>query len=263
MVMEGTELLASSSRTGFGIWRPFGGTDGMMKGKWTMIEDSSWNKSENFDKVRTRVYTTELKTAENDVIIEVKQSLCPMSKVPLMHSDVEYRFKPDGEILVTTVSKVREGAAWLPRFGFELQLTGNQDYMTYYAKGPEENYIDLCHNVKKGLFCCKVDEDYVPKAFPQEQGNHIGARFVKIADDKGRGILFSALGDEEFHFRATHFALDDINRARHQCDLIKQDVTYMRIDYKVSGVGAYSLLDKYKLMEKEIAFRFSMKPFRE
>ena len=71
MVMEGTELLASSSRTGFGIWRPFGGTDGMMKGKWTMIEDSSWNKSENFDKVRTRVYTTELKTVENNVIIEV------------------------------------------------------------------------------------------------------------------------------------------------------------------------------------------------
>lgn len=263
LVIDGTELLASSSRTGFGIWRPFGGTDGMMKGKWTMIGDSSWNKSENFDKVGMRVYTTALNHIENDVILEVKQSLCPMSKVPLMYSDVEYRFKPDGEIMVTTVSKVREDAAWLPRFGFELQLAGNQDYMTYYAKGPEENYIDLCHNVKKGLFRSKVDEDYVPKAFPQEQGNHTGARFVEIADDKGRGILISALDDGEFQFKATHFALDDINRARHQCDLIKQDVTYLRIDYKVSGVGAYSLLDKYKLMEKEIAFRFSMKPFRK
>ena len=57
--------------------------------------------------------------------------------------------------------------------------------------------------------------------------------------------------------------LEDINQARHYCDLTKQDVTYLRIDYKVSGVGAYSLLDKYKLLEKEISFRFSMRPFTE
>ena len=85
-----------------------------------------------------------------------------------MHSEVTYCIRPDGEIVVTTVSRVRQDAAWLPRFGFELQLTGDMDYVTYYAKGPEENYIDLCHNVKKGLFSTKVDQDYVPKAFPQD-----------------------------------------------------------------------------------------------
>ena len=71
------------------------------------------------------------------------------------------------------------------------------------------------------------------------------------------------MGGQEFHFKATHFERNDINEARHQCDLIKRDITYLRIDYKVSGVGAYSLLDKYKLMEKEIVFNFSMKPFAE
>jgi hypothetical protein len=44
---DGVSLL--KNRTRFGIWRPFGGTDGLVKGKWTMIEDSSWNKSENYD----------------------------------------------------------------------------------------------------------------------------------------------------------------------------------------------------------------------
>ena len=101
------------------------------------------------------------------------------------------------------------------------------------------------------------------KAFPQEQGNHAGTRFVKLADENGRGIMVRALEDEAFYFRATHYALEDINQARHYCDLTKQDVTYLRIDYKVSGVGAYSLLDKYKLLEKEISFRFSMRPFTE
>ena len=263
MNYKGVEMLNLSSRTGFGIWRPFGGTDGMMKGKWTMIEDSSWNKSENYDKVQTRVYSTECKREEDVVRIEVKQSLCPMSKMPLMHSDVTYDIKPDGEIVVATESKVREDAAWLPRFGFEVELPGDKELVTYYGKGPEENYIDLCHNVRTGLFEHQVDKDYVEKAFPQEQGNHTDTRFVKLADRSGCGIMFRALEDEKFYFRATHHALKDINRARHYCDLTQKDVTYLRVDYKVSGVGAYSLLDKYKLLEKEIYFRFSMKPFTE
>ena len=260
---NGAEVLAAGSRTGFGIWRPFGGTDGMMQGKWTMIEDSSWNKSENYDKVQTRVYRTAWKHVGDAVRLEVKQSLCPMSKVPLMHSDITYDIKPDGEIIVTTASKVRQDAAWLPRFGFEIELSGDKELVTYYGKGPEENYIDMCHNVRTGLFEHRVDQDYVPKAFPQEQGNHTGTRFVKLADENGRGIMVRALEDEAFYFRATHYALEDINQARHYCDLTKQDVTYLRIDYKVSGVGAYSLLDKYKLLEKEISFRFSMRPFTE
>lgn len=263
MKKNGVEYLKAGSRTCFGIWRPFGGTDGMMKGKWTMIEDSSWNKSENYDKVQTRVYHAAWKREEKGVRIEVKQSLCPMSKVPLIYSDITYDIKPDGEILVTTSSRVRQDAAWLPRFGFEIELAGDKEFVTYYGKGPEENYIDMCHNVRTGLFEHQVDRDYVPKAFPQEQGNHAGTRFVKIVDEQGHGILFGAIEDETFHFRATHYALEDINQARHYCDLLKQDTTYLRIDYKVSGVGAYSLLDKYKLSEKEINFRFSMKPFTE
>lgn len=124
---------------------------------------------------------------ESGVRIEVKQSLCPMSKVPLVHSYITYDIRPDGEILVTTSSKVREDAMWLPRFGFEIELPGDKDYVTYYGKGPEENYIDLCHNVRMGLFEHQVDQDYVQKAFPQEQGNHTDTHFVKVSDKKGRG----------------------------------------------------------------------------
>ena len=162
---------------------------------------------------------------EDTVRIKVRQSLCPMSKMPLMHSDVTYDIKPDGEILVTTTSKVRKDAAWLPRFGFEMELPGDKELVTYYGKGPEENYIDLCHNVRTGLFEHQVDQDYVPKAFPQEQGNHTDTRFVKLSDRRGCGILFRALEDEKFYFRATHYVLEDINKARHYCDLTKQDTT--------------------------------------
>ena len=258
MEKDGISLL--KNRTRFGIWRPFGGTDGLIKGKWTMIEDSSWNKSENYDKVNTRVYFSDVTEDEGSVVIAVKQSLSPLSKMPLVHMDAEYRIFSNGEIEVSTVNHVRKDAAFLPRFGFEIELDGSADILQYYGKGPEENYPDVCHHVRKGLFETEIDKDYVEKAFPQEQGNHTDTEFLKVESDQG-GFLFASDKDSPFCFRATHHSIDEINRARHYCELKNKDTSYVRIDYKVSGVGSYSLQDKYKFLEKDFVFRFYMKPF--
>ena len=255
---NGVSLL--KNRTNFGIWRPFGGTDGLIKGKWTMIEDSSWNKSENYDKVSTRVYSSEFTKDGDSIVISVKQSLCPLSKMPLIHMDVTYRISSDGTIEVTSVNRVRKDAAFLPRFGFELELDGSMEHLQYYGNGPEENYPDICHHVRKGLFETEIDGDYVEKTFPQEQGNHMMTEFLKISDDRC-GILFSSDENMPFHFRATHHSIEEVNKARHYRELKNKDISYLRIDYKVSGVGSYSLQEKYKFLEKDFVFRFYMKPF--
>jgi beta-galactosidase len=225
-----------------------------------MIEDSSWNKSENYDKVTTRVYSSSVTEDDGTVVITVKQSLSPLSKMPLIHMDAEYRIFSGGEIEVSTVNHVRKDATFLPRFGFELELDGSAEHLQYYGNGPEENYPDIGHHVKKGLFETEIDEDYVKKAFPQEQGNHTETEFLKVENNQG-GILFTSDKNSPFCFRATHHSIDEINRARHYCELKNKEISYLRIDYKVSGVGSYSLQEKYKFLEKNFDFRFYMKPF--
>ena len=258
MERDGVSFL--KSRTRFGIWRPFGGTDVMIKGKWTMIEDSSWNRSENYDKVSVRVYDSEIKREDNVAVILVRQSLCPISKMPLIYMDAEYRIHADGGIEVRTVNRVRRDAAFLPRFGFELELDGDLERLQYYGRGPEENYPDLCHHVRKGLFDTKIDGDYVEKAFPQEQGNHMDVNFLKIYGERG-GFLFASDEASAFQFRATHHGTAEINNARHYCELKKKDISFLRIDYHVSGVGSSGLQEKYKFLEKDFSFRFYIKPF--
>ena len=258
MEKDGVSLL--KNRTKFGIWRAFGGTDGLIKGKWTMIEDSSWNKSENYDKVSTRVYSSEITENGDSAVISVKQSLCPLSKMPLIHMDVTYRIHASGAVEVTSVNRVRKDAAFLPRFGFEMELDGSASHLRYYGNGPDESYPDICHHVRKGLFETEIDGDYVEKAFPQEQGNHTKTEFLEIGDGR-RGFLFTADENAPFHFRATHRSVEAVNRARHYCELKDKDTSYLRIDYKVSGVGSYSLQEKYKFLEKDFVFRFYMKPF--
>lgn len=163
--------------------------------------------------------------------------------------------------MVESKSKVREDATWLPRFGFEFELPVENKTTMYYGMGPDENYIDLCHNAKMGLYKCEVDTDYVPKIFPQEQGNHTKVKFLKMYDNKGRGLMFTAAEDKDFNFRASRYDINDYKNARHPEDLPLSDRVFVRIDYKVSGVGSQGLQDKYKLSEKEIEFAFSIKPF--
>ena len=114
--------------------------------------------------------------------------------------------------------------------------------------------------VRKGLFETEIDGDYVEKAFPQEQGNHTGTEFLRIGDDCG-GFLFTSDENTQFQFRATHHSIEAINAARHYCELKNRDTSYLRVDYKVSGVGSHSSKEKYKFLEKDFGFRFYMKPF--
>ena len=257
---NGVEMLAG--RTQVGIWRAGADGDKNIKHTWTMTADSTWNKSENYNKAQARVYNAEAcKVGADKVIISVSQSICPISKVPLIRSVISYTIEGDGEILVQSKSKVRADATWLPRFGFEFEMPAENQYLTYYGKGPDENYIDLCHHVKTGLFKSKVDSEYVPNVVPQEQGNHTGTKYTNVYDNKGRGLRFTAYEGNTFEFRASRYRNEDIDRAKHINELAPSNKTFVRIDYKVSGIGSTMLLDKYKLAEKEIVFAFSVMPF--
>ncbi len=257
---NGVEML--SNRTSLGIWRAYADGDNGMKHTWTMTADSTWNKSENYNKIQVKVYDVNAEIiGGNMAVITARQSLCPISKVPLVQSDITYTIKGDGEIFVKSSSTIREDATWLPRFGFEFEMPADNEYITYYGKGPDENYIDLCHHVKTGLYKCVADSEYVPNVVPQEQGNHAGAKYLCVSDNKGRGLIFNASKDNAFEFRVSRYRNEDINKARHLNELVKSDITYVRIDYKVSGIGSTMLLEKYKLNEKKIKFDFSVIPF--
>ncbi|MBQ8588299.1 MAG: DUF4981 domain-containing protein, partial [Clostridia bacterium] len=256
---NGAEMLSGCTK--LGIWRPLADGDNIVKHTWTMTVDSSWNKSENYDKVSPRVYDVLSEIcADGAITIKVSQSLCPVSKQPLVLSDIIYTVLPSGEIKVDSISKVREDASWLPRFGFEFELLPQNRYFEYYGMGPDENYIDLCHHASMGLYKAEADGDYVPNLVPQEQGNHTGTQYLLVCDNKGRGISFNSENDKPFEFRVSKYTNKDIDMARHPDELVSADKTFVIIDYKVSGVGSTMLLDKYKLSEKQIKFGFSFKP---
>ena len=63
-----------------------------------------------------------------------------------------------------------------------------------------------------------------------------------------------------FEINVSHYNSKSLTEALHIDELKEDDATYIRIDYKNSGIGSHScgpeLMEKYRLSEKQIDFEF-------
>ena len=142
-------------------------------------------------------------------------------------------------------------------------LAEGNEYIEYFGMGEHENYVDICHHAKMGLYKSTVTDQYVPYVRPQEHGNHTKTKMLKITNDIGVGLEFTG---DCFEFNASHFDTYDLEAAEHTNELLEMDETLLRIDYKVGGIGSGScgpqLAEKYQLNDKEIKFEFAFKPVK-
>ncbi len=211
---------------------------------------SEW-QGENLDCTFEKVYDCRIEAGE----IVVCGSLAGVSRAPYFRYTMRVCIRTDGQIDFDLQGKVREDAIWLPRLGFEMILPKEQPF-TYYGRGPEESYVDLCHVGKMGLYCSSPAEEYVDYVVPQEHGNHTDSKMLSIGK-----MLFTS--EKGFEFSALPYSAAQLYQAKHGSELCLDGNTHLRIDYKVSGIGSHScgpeLAEQYRLKEKDICFSFSMR----
>jgi beta-galactosidase len=192
-------------------------------------------------------------------VIRVKASLSGISRAPLVRFDLIVKIYADGEIRFQLDGNVRPDAIWLPRFGYEFTLPGDYRHFSYFGNGPFESYRDMRHAGMVGLHCSNVDAEYVPYVRPQEHGNHTDSRWLRIGK-----LEFAA--EDQFEINVSQYGTDTLTAANHTDELVADGNTHVRIDYKVSGLGSNScgpsLEKQYRLDEKEISFRFFIRPLR-
>ena len=187
--------------------------------------------------------------------ITVTGALAGVARLPIFKYMAEYEFFKDGEIKVTLNGKVRENLEiFLPRLGFEFTSPCPNDSFTYFGMGEGENYCDMHHHVRMGMYKSSAQKEYVNYVMPQEHGNHTRAKLLKM----GSGLTFFT--DGEFEFNVSQYTKEALTEAMHTDELYKNGFTNIRIDYKVSGIGSGScgpqILPKYCLTDKEIKFEF-------
>ncbi|HEY3415359.1 MAG TPA: glycoside hydrolase family 2 TIM barrel-domain containing protein, partial [Armatimonadota bacterium] len=140
-----------------------------------------------------------------------------------------------GEVQVDGAVLVGEILPPLPRIGLELVLPPAYHQLTWYGRGPQENYVDRKSAALVGQYSGTVAEQYVPYIKPGDCGGKEDVRWAALTDAAGNGLLVT--GNPPFHLDALHFSIDDLRQARHYYELTPRPEVYLHLDARHMGVG--------------------------
>jgi beta-galactosidase len=153
----------------------------------------------------------------------------------------EYIILGSGDLYIKcTFIPTVTGFAEIPRLGLQLRLPEKFNNISWFGRGPFENYEDRKYAAHVGLYSSTVDSLNHPYIRPQETGYRTDVRWLSITDDNDNGLLIT--GAPYLCFNANHFSLDDfengpVKEQKHSIDIKRHPWTALNIDYKQMGVG--------------------------
>jgi beta-galactosidase len=121
----------------------------------------------------------------------------------------------DGEVATYSPQTEEERRAQrrvleIPRIGVRFRLPATMDNVTYFGRGPEENYIDRWHGTTVGLYSTTAWEMYTPYVRPQENGHRTQVRWMSLSESGGRGLMVVS-DDGALEFNALRNSVEDFD----------------------------------------------------
>ncbi|MEG1617795.1 MAG: glycoside hydrolase family 2 TIM barrel-domain containing protein [Bacteroidales bacterium] len=184
--------------------------------------------------------------ATNEVLVK-----CSYTTGQQVEYGVEYRIFGDGTVAMTNSFTAKEKMEFVPRMGVKMQLPKRFDQLSYFGRGPWENYTDRKHSAFVGHYKQSVSEQYFGYVRPQENGHKSDVRAMKLTDSKHNGLII--VTDSLFGFNALHMTTADLDGNfrpgtfadpakknldfKHINDIKERDLTELHIDHIHSAVG--------------------------
>ena len=186
-----------------------------------------------------------------------------------------YTLTAEGEVIVRQQLATDKEAKIMPmfRYGMQLQMPKEFDAISYYGRGPVENYIDRNSSEFLGVYGGKVQDEYYPYVRPQESGNHTDVRWFRVMNAQGEGLEFYSNAPMEAS--ALKFLTEDLDDGltkdkkidRHSGDLIERPQTQVHIQKRQMGLGCVNSWGawprkEYMVDYKDYDFTFAIRPIK-
>ena len=183
-----------------------------------------------------------------------------------------YIINNEGAIQVTQKMEADKSAkiSDMFRFGMQIQMPEELEQISYYGRGPIENYSDRNNVTDLGKYTQTVDEQFYSYIRPQETGTKTDIRWWKQTNKGGNGLMFVA--DAPFSASALHYSIESLDDGRQKeqrhSELVPRiDYTNVCIDKVQMGLGCVNSwgalpLEKYRLHYGDYEFSFIMTPIQ-
>jgi beta-galactosidase len=173
--------------------------------------------------------------SSREVEIRVVDRISARGGLEGIDSEIVYRVYGDGRIRVENNVHAGERLPSLPRVGMEIVLPAGFETLTWYGRGPHENYVDRLHSALVGRYSSQVDDQFTPYVYTSESGGKEGVRWLALTNETGAGLLVTGLGP--LHIDALHYTIADLANSHHAYELTRRPETILHLDGAHMGVG--------------------------
>jgi len=207
----------------------------------------------------TQIRLTGFQYKEKDGFLQVETSLEAVTGETRVPYTVVYEVHPGGYVDVSACFIALESFK-LPRMGLRMMLNPAFDRLSWYGRGPMENYQDRKDCAFLGIYENMVDgmtEHYVRT---QTMGERTDTRWLRLATEDGHTVTFTA--DGSFDFSALHYTDEDLYLVKYGNDLdkIRRADVVLTLDCAQQGLGNGSCgpgpLPQYMIGPGEYSYRF-------
>ncbi|MBN2651806.1 MAG: DUF4981 domain-containing protein [Spirochaetales bacterium] len=176
-----------------------------------------------------------------------------------------YTIYPDGKIKTDYMFKTIR-AENIPRVGTSMKINPSLKNVSWYGRGPGENYVDRKSGSLIGIYRNTAEKMFYNYVRPQETGNRTDVRWAEFVDDNGQGI--KVVAEESFYFSVWPFSLDQLESATHPDRLtVSGDFLTLNIDAGQKGIGGDDSWGarphrEYLLTNKKYSYSFTIIPLK-
>jgi beta-galactosidase len=183
-----------------------------------------------------------------------------------LNLQLSYKVSGSGTIEVNYLAKIDDKLSEPLRIGLTTELSGDLGVMSFYGKGPYENYSDRCRAAEVNVYSGKVDDFIFHYVRPQENGNHTQVRWLALRNATGSGLMI--VGMQPLNTSVWPYTTENISKAAHINELEPAGFFTVNIDLGQAGVGGNDTwswrgipLPEYHLNKKEYSYGFKLVPF--
>ncbi|EUK18069.1 beta-galactosidase [Commensalibacter papalotli (ex Servin-Garciduenas et al. 2014)] len=146
----------------------------------------------------------------------------------LFISEKEFLLSHDNQMKVQVHVEIAKGHPQPARIGLTCCLNADPKNVTWFGKGPFENYPDRKTAAQVSLWQACIEELYTPYIFPSENGLRCDTRTLEIEDHRLSGL---------FHFSISQYSQKQLMDTSHRHLLKKEKGIWLILDAQHMGVG--------------------------
>ncbi len=179
--------------------------------------------------------------------------------------EIAYTIDPSGSLEVSFHYEADETLPYLPRIGTRWILPRAFDQMTWYGRGPQPTYSDR-DEARMGIYSSDMMSNWVHYSRPQENGNKVDVRWIKVTNAEGQGLLIE--GAAPLSANLLPWDATTMQNVEYSWQLPNPEAVYLNIDLAQMGVGGDTSWGRiahppYLLKDKEYRYHYRVTPLTQ